>query len=166
MHISMENHHARRTLITKIIHDERVSSQEDLLEILRSKGYELTQATLSRDLKQLRVIKMPDEEGFYRYSLPPDTDSKPGAEQAEPRHALEGFLSVEFSGNLAVIRTVPAYSHAIASAIDANEFSSVAGTVAGNDTIMVVLREGCGPEAFKEALLGTYPGLKEKLYKG
>ena len=159
----MEKKHNRLSWIVEIIREEPVSSQEELLERLHRKGFELTQATLSRDLKKLQVYKAPGPDGSYRYVLP--AQSEPGQDnRREPGyHALEGFLSLEFSGRMGVIRTVPAYSHAIASAIDQAAFRSIAGTVAGNDTIIFVIREGYSPHQLREELLGAFPGTTGKL---
>jgi len=153
----------RLSKIAEIIQREMVTSQDQLLNILSELGYDITQATLSRDLKQLKVAKMPDARGSYRYVMPQSADGHT-RNHGEARHALEGFLTMEFSGNLAVIRTIPAYSHAIASAIDAEDLPPVAGTLAGNDTILVVLREGYEPEDLRRALSRAYPGLKEEQY--
>ena len=159
----MDPKNKRLSQIVEIIQREQVTSQDQLLHELSALGFEITQATLSRDLKQLKVAKMPDARGAYRYVMPQSAAAHT-REQGQARHALEGFLSMEFSGNLAVIRTIPAYSHAIASAIDAEELPPVAGTLAGNDTILVVLRAGYQPEDLKNALSGAYPGLKEELH--
>jgi len=160
----MEPKNKRLSQIVDIIQHEQVTSQDQLLNKLSALGYEITQATLSRDLKQLKVAKIPDTQGAYRYVMPQSAAAHT-REHSQARHALEGFLSMEFSGHLAVIRTVPAYSHAIASAIDAEDLPQVAGTLAGNDTILVVLREGYEPADLKKALSGAYPGLKEELHK-
>lgn len=159
----MEPKNRRLSQIIEIIERERVTSQDQLLERLSALGYAITQATLSRDLKQLKVAKMPDVKGHYRYVMPQSAAAQI-QEHVQARHALEGFLSMEFSGNMGVIRTVPAYSHAIASAIDAEDLAPVAGTLAGNDTILVVLRDGYEPDDLKIALSGAYPGLKDELH--
>jgi len=159
----MEPKNKRLSQIVEIIEREWVTSQDQLLERLSALGYAITQATLSRDLKHLKVAKMPDAKGIYRYVMP-QAAAAHTRENYQPRHALEGFLSIEFSANLGVIRTVPAYSHAIASAIDAEKLAPVAGTVAGNDTILVVIREGYAAQDLRDVLAQAFPLLKKELY--
>lgn len=159
----MENKNNRLFRIIEIIRKEPVSSQDRLLKKLRDQGFEVTQATLSRDLKQLQVAKVPGPDGSYRYVLPSNPESIEPDHLGQEKHSLEGFLSLEFSGRMGVIRTVPAYSHTIASAIDRAGFRSIAGTVAGNDTIIFVIREGHSPHQVREELLEAFPGIPGKI---
>jgi transcriptional regulator of arginine metabolism len=159
----MEKKYNRLSYIKQVIQEEAIPSQEELLEKLRGQGFELTQATLSRDLKRLKVYKAPGPDGSYRYVLPSHAESKGADSSGQESHSLEGFLSLEFSGRMGVIRTVPAYSHTIASAIDQTAFQSIAGTVAGNDTIIFVIREGHSPHQVREELLEAFPGITGKI---
>jgi len=159
----MEQKNNRLAQIIEIIGKEPVSSQDELLGKLRNQGFELTQATLSRDLKRLQVYKAPGPDGSYRYVLPAKSELKQARQSAAGQHTLEGFLSLEFSGRMGVIRTVPAYSHAIASAIDQAALRSIAGTVAGNDTILFVMREGHSPPQVRKELLEAFPGITDKI---
>jgi transcriptional regulator of arginine metabolism len=157
----MDNKSQRLTEIKKIIHSGHLTSQEELLNQLISKGFQITQATLSRDLKLLKVAKMPDGEGSYRYVLPNDITAihtSPAGKQT-----MDGFLSLEFSGNMGVIKTIPAFSHTIASAIDALNISSIMGTLAGNDTILFVIREGYSSVEVRQAMIKEFPDLIDKL---
>jgi transcriptional regulator of arginine metabolism len=79
------------------------------------------------------------------------------------KQSLEGFLSIEFSENLGIIKTIPAFSHTIASAIDLCDLQAIAGTVAGNDTIIFAIRKGYSPQQVKDALLKEFPILIDKL---
>lgn len=117
-------------------------------------GFQLTQATLSRDLKQLKVAKAASMNGNYVYVLPNNTMYK---RMTDPQSASEmlrhtGFLSIEFSGNIAVIKTRPGYASSLAYDIDNNHFHEIIGTIAGDDTIMLVMREGCTRTELKQAL--------------
>lgn len=150
----------RLDAIRKIISKHKIRSQEELLSRLTDLGFELTQATLSRDLKQLKVGRIPSEAGFS-YVISNDFMDFEGNSKFSP--IAYGFLTIEFSGNLAVIKTLPAYSHTIADAIDKSEMNEILGTVAGNDTVLVVIREGCTPEQIKDAIGKALPELKEKL---
>lgn len=152
----------RLDAIKMIISSKEIGSQEELLIELRNGGFELTQATLSRDLKQLKVAKAASMNGNYVYVLPNDTMYK----RATDTHTLQdmlklaGFKSMEFSGNMAVIKTRPGYASSLAYDIDNREFADVLGTVAGDDTIVLVLREGCSRRGIKQALSGIIPEIK------
>ena len=126
----------RLTAIKNILHTEIIRSQIDLQKSLTNKGFIVTQATLSRDVKQLEIFKTYDREGRYRYIFP-DMTSK------EPRlpTPLIDEATIEFSGNLAVIKTRPGYAMGIASDIDENASDVILGTIAGDDTILVIPRE-------------------------
>lgn len=158
----MDNKSQRLSEIKKIIHNEQVTSQDELLKNLISQGYNITQATLSRDLKLLKVAKMPNSNGLYCYVLP-SSGIAPQKITNKEKHSLEGFLSIEFSGNMGVIRTIPAFSHTISSTIDAYNLKPIAGTLAGNDTIIFVVRENYSHKQVKEALLKEFPDLIDKL---
>lgn len=152
----------RLDAIKMIISSKEIGSQEELLIELRNGGFELTQATLSRDLKQLKVAKAASMNGNYVYVLPNDTMYK----RATDTHTLQdmmklaGFKSMEFSGNMAVIKTRPGYASSLAYDIDNRDFADVLGTVAGDDTIVLVLREGCSRRGIKQALSGIIPEIK------
>ena len=148
-----------KTLI-QIIENKRIGSQEELLSKLRDKGFDCTQATLSRDLKRLKAGKISDGRESSYYVLP--GQKKP--EVPEVRSAA-GFISIEFSGNMGVIKTVTAYSHTLALTIDAAGIYEIIGTIAGDDTVFLVLREGVTHQEALNALVEKIPELKEKLYK-
>jgi transcriptional regulator of arginine metabolism len=152
---------SRRLLnIKRIIASRKVSKQDELLDLLRADGFNCTQATLSRDLKQLKVAKMPDIERGSIYVLPEliEKNMYGTSQQISP---ASGFISINFSVNLCVIKTVPAYSHSIASKLDQASFEDVLGTVAGNDTVMVILTENASREKFIEHLSILIPEVKE-----
>ena len=150
----MKNKELRLVEISEIIRNRRIGSQEELLHILTNKGYDLTQATLSRDLKILKVAKQPDNLGNYVYFLPEVKDKT-------PKEAIinGGFVSISFSGNLAVIKTLPGFANGIASLIDAEGIFEILGTIAGDDTILVITKEGVKPEVLKSVLKAVIPGL-------
>ncbi len=134
----MKNKSDRIKFIRQICIDNYVSSQEELLEILRKNGYNLTQATLSRDLKRLKISKNLTTTGEYRYVVPINSFS--ASVPADPK--LIGVNSLEFSGPFAVIKTKSGYAAAIASEIDRDSTNAILGTIAGDDTILVIPREG------------------------
>ncbi len=135
----MKNKDIRQNLISEILQENEVGSQDELLQLLFSKGLDLTQATLSRDLKELKVIKAPGVNGRYRYVMPNVGGTALGAEES---FAVSGFKSLEFSGNLAVMKTNPGFAAGIASVIDRHAPQTLIGTIAGDDTILMVVSEG------------------------
>ena len=141
----MKSKNSRLDAIKIIISSKEVGSQEELLQELAKEGFRLTQATLSRDLKQLKVAKAASMNGNYVYVLPNNTMYKRMTEQHSASEMLmhNGFISIEFSANLAVIKTRPGYASSLAYDIDNRNFDEILGTIAGDDTIMLVIREGC-----------------------
>ena len=132
----------RLDAIKMIISSKEVSSQDELLQALEKEGFELTQATLSRDLKQLKVAKAANMNGKYIYVLPNNIMYKRSTEESASEMLMtSGFISLQFSGNIAVIRTRTGYASSMAYDIDNRECPAILGTIAGDDTIMLVLHE-------------------------
>ena len=138
----MKNKRNRLQVISEILRTTVVGSQEDLLKILNDKQCEVTQATLSRDLKLLKVAKTPLSNGDYKYILP--SYSKPISSETTANTLIShgAVMSLEFSGQLAVIKTKPCYASAIAWDIDNKASEQVLGTIAGDDTVLLIPREG------------------------
>ena len=135
----MKNKVKRLLAIKKIIGNQKISNQEELLKQLAEMGFNYTQATLSRDLKFLRVGRMASEEKGYIYVLP--EERKYNEEETEKELPVNGFQSLDFTNNLAVIRTIPGYASGIAYAIDNLKAYEILGTIAGDDTILIIPRE-------------------------
>lgn len=138
----MKNKRNRLQIITELLRSTVVGSQEELLNLLSERKLNVTQATLSRDLKLLKVAKTPLTNGTYKYVLPPIT--KTISPQGTFNHLTShgAVLSIEFSGNLAVMKTKPGYASAIAWDIDNKGSIEILGTIAGDDTILIIPREG------------------------
>ncbi|MFC2081315.1 arginine repressor, partial [Bacteroidota bacterium] len=117
---------------------------------------ELTQATLSRDLKFLQAGKRPDKERGYVYTLPGST-VRANPPRVEGTFPLNGFISIDFAWNMALIKTLPGYAGSIASAIDALEAYEILGTVAGDDNILLIPREEIPREDVINALAVLLP---------
>lgn len=133
----------RLATLRKLIASNKVGNQEDILEILSSMGHEITQATLSRDLKELKVAKTPDGVGGYHYKLPGNVpNAQPDKVNLGNDHTVSGVRSVEFSGQMCVVKTMPGYANMVASLLDMSLGHSLMGTIAGDDTLLVILREG------------------------
>ena len=133
-----------------LISSTEFSSQEEMLQALRKEGFTLTQATLSRDLTLLKVAKAANMNGKYVYVLPNETMYKRIHKPISPLEMLQtpGFISINFSGNIGSI----AYN------IDASNLPKILGTIAGDDTIVIVIKEGVSHEEVTESLGQLMPG--------
>ena len=145
-----------------LISSMELGSQEEVLQALEKEGFKLTQATLSRDLKQLKVAKAASMNGKYVYVLPNETMYK---RISKPRSAQEmlmtpGFISINFSRNMGVIKTRPGYASSIAYNIDDNDIPGIMGTIAGDDTIFIVIKEGTAYEDVIDGLGVVIPNIK------
>lgn len=157
----MKNKANRLDTIKMIISSKEISSQDELLQELFQEGFVLTQATLSRDLKQLKVAKAANTNGKYVYVLPNDIMYKRSNHQkVSDMMIISGFISLQFSGNLAVIRTRPGYASSMAYDIDNCEYDGILGTIAGDDTIMLVVREGVSHDNVRDFLSGIIPNVQ------
>ena len=141
----MKTRTQRLLAIRRIIGEGPISSQDELLTKLSRTGFHLTQATLSRDLKFLQAGKRPDKEKGYVYVLL-GNNREPVPSQEAGSFPLSGYVSIDFAHNLTLIKTLPGYAASIATAIDAMNAFEILGTVAGDDTILLVPREGVSRE--------------------
>lgn len=158
----MKSKNNRLDAIKMIISSKEIGSQDELLQELSQEGFQLTQATLSRDLKQLKVAKAASMNGNYVYVLPNNTMYRRVTEPHSVTEMLrsDGVRGIEFSGNLAVIRTRPGYASSVAYDIDNHNFDEILGTIAGDDTILLVLREGCTRTSVMHGLSLIIPNIK------
>lgn len=141
----MKNRKKRVELIVEIIRNQCIGSQEELAMILAEKGFKVTQATLSRDLKMLKTTKVPTDRGTYMYILPDSNSLKDkllsSGQMAMNANYQSGFISLALSKNLAVIKTRSGYAAGIGYDIDTSNVPEILGTIAGADTLLVILRE-------------------------
>ncbi len=150
----MKIKNSRMEALKMLISSMELGSQEEVLRALEKEGFKLTQATLSRDLKQLKVAKASTLRGDYVYVLPNDTMYKRVSTAGSIREMMNssGVLSINFSGNMGVIKTRPGYASAIAWNIDSSDLPPVLGSIAGDDTIFIVIKEGYSHEEVIDAL--------------
>jgi transcriptional regulator of arginine metabolism len=148
----LKSQESRRRLIHSILHSQRIHSQEELLKRLEQEGVDVTQATLSRDLKFLSVARVPDINGEYMYSV--DPPKEPAQDPFIRDDLNRDITSVQFSGNLAVVKTKMGHAPGIAYAIDLLKIPEVLGTIGGDDTLLVILKEGAERNRFLKALNG------------
>jgi len=158
----MKDKAARHRAISRHIRNNRVSSQEDLLAHLHKEGFDVTQATLSRDLKSLRVGKIYDDVSGYYYTIPGEEQLKESMKQYT-QDLIRGWLSIQFSGNMGVVRTLAGHAASVAIALDNLDLPGLLGTVAGDDTIIIVLEEKARGEELTRDLRVKVPEIGEGL---
>ncbi len=141
----------RQDAILQLIREERVTNQEELRSHLHDRGFDVAQATLSRDIRDLRLVKVPGAGGSSHYTLPDEWENAPPLEALVPTL----MTGVEASGNLLVVRTLNGGAQAVAGAIDWEEWPEILGTVAGDDTILIVLRDAGLAETVMDRLRGV-----------
>lgn len=129
----------RQAMIVLIIKEQVIGTQEELGEALKGRSVLVTQATLSRDIKELGLIKVPTSEGYYRYSLPQDRTPVDINRRAQ-RMLEDAVVSIDMAENLIVLKTMNGTAQGVAAALDDLEWQEVVGTVAGDNTILVIIR--------------------------
>jgi transcriptional regulator of arginine metabolism len=129
----------RHIKIRDIIVNNEIETQDDLVITLKNAGYNVTQATVSRDIKELHLIKVPLSDGRYKYSLPADQRFNPL--QKLKRNLMDAFVRIDAAGHLLVMKTLPGNAMAIAALIDNLDWDDILGTVSGDDTILVICRK-------------------------
>jgi transcriptional regulator of arginine metabolism len=129
----------RHAKIKQIIEQQVIDTQEELAEALRKNNIDVTQATVSRDIKELMLIKVPTGDGRYRYAFPPEHNMIFSQSRME-RTFQDAIVSIENSENIIVLKTLPGTAQAVAYTIDYVKWPEVLGTVAGDDTIFVVVK--------------------------
>lgn len=153
----------RLDYIRKILMQQNVRSQEDLLQKLASLGCKSTQATLSRDLHLLRAMRTSDQFGNMRYILPTNPDFK----HVTRRRIINevpienSLLNFDEGGIVLVLHTIPGFANGLAATIDSKQFESIAGTLAGDDTVIVVGVKGFKRQEMIEELSNIVPQIKE-----
>ena len=155
----MRDRNERLMAIRRLINGSNISSQEELLALLERQGFSMTQATLSRDLKYLRVAKMPDSEKGYIYMLTERQLNNPSENEDIP---ITGFVSIDFAQGMAIMRTLPGHASSIAYALDNLNSYEIAGTIAGNDTILIIPRDGVTKGDLTNLLKTKMPGFRKE----
>ena len=138
----------RHQKILEVLKQHRVTNQEALKDLLRADGTDVTQATLSRDMRELRVVKVTGADGVPHYSSPDEWESTPTLASLLPTL----FQSAEGVGHLLVVKTLKGGAQTVAAGIDWEEWPEVLGTLAGDDTILVVLRDPSFTSAVQERI--------------
>lgn len=152
--------YSRHAKILEIIENNVVRTQEEIAEKLKEIGMDVTQATISRDIKELRLIKVMNEDGRYIYA--PFSQSENTMSSKMMTILTQSFVSSDYTNNLIIVKTLPGMAQAAASAIDALNWSEIVGTIAGDDTIMII----CRAEKIAEELSGRFNRIVEGLSFG
>lgn len=142
----------RHAKIIEIIQKRDVETQEELAECLRDAGFTVTQATVSRDIKELKLSKIPLRDGRQKYIILKREDGHLGDRYI--RVLRDGFSSMDMAQNILVIRTVPGMAMAVAAALDAMRFAEIVGCIAGDDTIFVAVRSVDETQALMDKIRG------------
>ncbi|MGB9804234.1 MAG: arginine repressor [Desulfofundulus sp.] len=138
----------RQRQILEIIRQQVIETQEELAEALRAAGFSVTQATVSRDIRELGLVKVPGDDNTFRYAAPGEPPPLKRYERLK-RLLRSSVQFMDFSENLIVVKTLPGEAQGVASAIDQAAWPEIIGTVAGDDTILIVVK----PKKFVTAVL-------------
>ena len=141
---------ARRSAAIAAIRSGRIHSQDDLVQALKRAGYTVTQATASRDIEEIGAVRSRNQKGEMVYSISEDNDSSLARSMPLPQELI---LSVDSSANLAVVRTPPGGAQLLASSLDHSGIKEIIGTIAGDDTVLVVSKSASGGNALARELL-------------
>lgn len=146
----MKNKKERLQLIVNLVKKNSIGSQNELAQLLEQNGCKVTQATLSRDLKSMKITKVATNDGGYMYIIP-DTNKLHDSllmsgQRSMTAHQQVGFISIKFSGNIAVIKTRNGYAAGLAYDIDMSHSDEVLGTIAGADTVFAIMNENLSHE--------------------
>ena len=142
----------RQHRVSQILKKEVVTSQSELVRLLAEQGVDATQVTVSRDLEELGAVRVRGAGGALVYAIPEGPDDRPAPELHLRRVLGEWMADVTSSANLVIVRTPPGCAHVVASALDRAGLADIAGTVAGDDTVLVIAAEGVGGSALARRL--------------
>lgn len=141
----------RHLKIREIIATKEIDTQDELVEELRSAGFNVTQATVSRDIKELHLVKVPLEDGKYKYSLPADQRFNPL--QKLKRTLSDSFVGLDSADNLIVMKTLPGNANAIGALLDNLQWHEIMGTICGDDTCLIICRSKEGAKEISKKIL-------------
>lgn len=151
----------RLEAIKKLVSDNKIHNQEDLQSMLKEIGFDVTQATLSRDLRELHIVKVHDSRTGYHYELPQEGGT--AALFRPSSFSIDSVKSIEFASSHAVIKTYPGFADAVASVIDGNIRNGIMGTIAGDDTVLLILRDNLRRDDLIATISFFIPGIEDKI---
>ncbi|SES82613.1 transcriptional regulator, ArgR family [Oceanobacillus limi] len=142
----------RHIKIRELITENEIETQDDLVDELKRLGYNVTQATVSRDIKELHLVKVPTNSGKYKYSLPADQRFNPLDKLK--RLIMDAFVKIEHTSHFIVLKTLPGNAHAIGVLIDNLDWDEIMGTICGDDTCLIICRTEQDSTNIKDRFLG------------
>jgi transcriptional regulator of arginine metabolism len=128
----------RHVKIREIITNHEIETQDELVDTLRTAGYNVTPATVSRDIKELHLMKIALDDGRYKYSMPADQRINPM--QRLKRALSDHFVHIDYTDNLVVLKCLPGTANTISALLDSLEWNEIMGTISGDDTILIICR--------------------------
>nr|MDH3099071.1 transcriptional regulator ArgR [Bacillus velezensis]WGD99515.1 transcriptional regulator ArgR [Bacillus velezensis] len=141
----------RHIKIRELITSHEIETQDDLVDMLREEGYKVTQATVSRDIKEAHLVKVPTNNGSYKYSLPADQRFNPLSKLK--RSLMDAFVKIDSASHMIVLKTMPGNAQAIGALMDNLEWEEIMGTICGDDTILIICRTPEDTEGVQSRLL-------------
>ncbi|RLQ98336.1 transcriptional regulator AhrC/ArgR [Falsibacillus albus] len=141
----------RHIKIREIIAHYEIETQDDLVDHLKNLGFNVTQATVSRDIKELHLVKVPLMDGRYKYSLPADQRFNPL--QKLKRTLTDAFITIDSAGHLLVMKTLPGNANAIGALLDNLDWEEILGTICGDDTCLIICKTEKDTEIISQRLL-------------
>ncbi len=161
----MDARTSRLQAIKRLIQNEKISNQEELLDHLLMQGFDLTQATVSRDLKLLQVGKKADPEKGNVFFLPDQQSTADNLDNVDTLLFTAAIRAVHFANQFGIIKTLPGYASSIAIMVDKASRYEIVGTIAGDDTILVIPEQDITHHELKKAIQVIFPGLEEHAFK-
>lgn len=141
----------RHVKIRELIADNEVETQDELVDMLKADGYNVTQATVSRDIKELHLVKVPSFLGKYKYSLPADQRFNP-LEKLK-RLVMDAFLKIDHASHFIVLKTLPGNAQAVGALIDNLNWEEIMGTICGDDTCLIICKTEADAETIKDRFI-------------
>lgn len=141
----------RHLKIREVIGKREIETQDELVDYLKNQGFNVTQATVSRDIKELHLVKVPLPDGRYKYSLPADQRFNPL--QKLKRSLTDSFIGIDYTENFIVLKTLPGNAQAIGALIDNLDWQEIMGTICGDDTCLIICRTPENAETINEKFI-------------
>ena len=141
----------RHQLLRQLVQQEVIQKQEDFVDILQKHGIDVTQATISRDIKELQLIKVPAQEGGYQYNLPPEMNYNISKKLA--RLMKDAFVSIDTQKEFVLIKTLPGNAFALGTLIETAKYQEVFGCISGDDTVLIICRDEDSAERFQRRII-------------
>ena len=141
----------RHLKIRELISSKNIETQDELVELLRNAGFKVTQATVSRDIKEMHLVKVPLSDGRYKYSLPESNIVNP--DERLKKLLVDCFVSIDHAGHFIVLKTMPGNAHAVGVLIDQLDWDEILGTICGDDTCLIICRDPAIVEEISDRFL-------------